>query len=223
MPSQSAVLREVWANPDSFATTLTVMLLDTYGIEALGWDAHTILVEIEDDFNVALPQLVFDRLMVGAQLLTSDSFYKNLPDFIMFCSVLSGTPYDPAHWNPVDALEVAWGVTEAMLLDPPDANDDEPFNDEIRAYIGQVLDAEGIMNPPDLLRLGVRSNPAQLQADFSDDPALFQAVYQTEAGKTADITQALRRQLQTLLGQLSQLPLRTGNAQAVVRRLLGRG
>jgi hypothetical protein len=212
-------IQEVWSNPESFTTTLLVVFLDRYGTEGLKWDPATIAMEVEDDFGVSLSQEIFDRLIAGIQLLTTNDFYVSLPTFITLCNVLSGDTYNPNLWDPADSLEIAWGITEAILLSPPEAGEDEPFSDEIRAYIGFTLDQEGIMNPPDLLRLAIRSSQVMLQADYSDDPTMFGAIYEAEQQKTDEINQIIRKRLATLSDQLVRLPLRTGDARDVIRNL----
>jgi hypothetical protein len=196
------------------------MFIDRFGLEALSWDPTTISMEIEDEFDVDLPQLALDKLMVSIQILTTDRFYKSLPDFISFCNVLSGDPYRPDMWDPADAEEVAWGVTEALLIYPPEDDDPEPFTDEIRAYIGAVLDSEGLVNPPDILRIALRqARVSPAIGDFSDDPMMFNAVYDLEEGKRQDIEQSIRFQTKLLVAQLRALNLKNGSAEQVAAML----
>jgi hypothetical protein len=123
-------------------------------------------------------------------------------------------------WDPADAEEVAWGITEALLISPPEEEDKEPFNEEIRSYIGAVLDSEGIINPPDILRVALRAARVSPSIeDFSDDPAMFNAVYDLEAGKTEDINQSIRMKTELLVAQLAALNLENGNTQQVVELL----
>ena len=186
----------------------------------MDWDPSTIALEVEEEFDVDLPQLSLDKLMVAIQILTSDRFFKSLPDFVAFCNVLGGDTYRPDMWDPADAEEVAWGITEALLISPPDDHDPEPFTDEIRSYIGAVLDSEGIINAPDILRIALRAarvNPNI--SDFSDDPTMFNAVYDLEAGKTEDINQTIRLKTDLLVKQLTALELQNGNTKYVTQLL----
>jgi hypothetical protein len=215
------LMRKLWKSPDTFGSVLLAAYLDRFGTEALDWDPTTATLEIEDEFDVDLPQESLDKLMVAIQILTTDRFYKNLPDFITFCNVLSGDDYRPDMWDPADAEEVAWGITEAMVIYPPEDNDLEPFSNEIRAYIGSVLDAEGIMNPPDILRIALRQariNPNI--EDFSDDPLMFNAIYDLEEGKKEDINQAIISRTKMLADQFAQLKLVNGKTDDVAKMLL---
>ncbi|NDD53177.1 hypothetical protein EBZ39_04735 [bacterium] len=210
--------QEAWTSSETFASVLLAMFIDRFGTEALQWEPATIALEVEDEFNVELSQQALDKLIVAIQLLTTDKFFKSTPDFIMFCNVLSGDTYRPDMWDPADAEEIAWGITEAALICPPD--EDEPFTDEIRAYIGAALDSEGIITPPDVLKLAIRTNRVNPSIeDFSDDPNMFSAVYAIERGKTEDINQTIVLRTQLLAAQLAALKLKNGDAKKMAELL----
>lgn len=214
------LMQEAWTSRETFATVLLTLFLDRFGMEALEWDPATITLEIEEEFDLELPQLALDKLLVAIQILTSDRFHKNLPDFIEFCNVLNGDTYTPQTFDPADAEDVAWGITEAMLIAPPDDDEAEPFNREIRAYIGATLDKEGIINAPDVLRIALRkARISPSIEDFSDDPEMFSAVYEVEANKTAEINQTIRLKTKILAAQLAALQLTNGNTQSVAKLL----
>lgn len=216
----SNIMQEAWRSKETFATVLLTMFLDRFGTEALEWDPATIALEIEEEFDVDLPQLSLDRLIVAIQILTTDRFFKRLPDFIAFCNVLDGDPFQPDTFDPADAEEVSWGITEALLISPPEDDDPEPLTDEIRAYIGAVLDSEGILNAPDILRVALRMvKMAPAMKDFSDDPEMFSAIYDVETGKTEDINQSIRFKTELLTEQLAALHLKNGNTQQVAEML----
>lgn len=218
----STIAQEAWKSRETFASVLLTLFLDKFGVEALDWDPATITLEIEDEFDVELPQLALDKLLVAIQILTTDKFFKSLPDFVTFCNVLGGDTYRPDMWDPADAEEVAWGITEALLISPPEDDDKEPFTDEVRGYIGAVLDSEGIINAPDILRIALRAARVSPNiTDFSDDPTMFNAVYDFEAGKTEDINQSIRLKTDLLIKQMAALDLKNGNTEYVVKMLQG--
>jgi hypothetical protein len=195
---------------------------DPPGSNCYTWHPATILLEVRDDFGVELPRPSFDRLMAGIHLVTSDAFYKNLPTFIEVANVLSGGLYDPTTWDPADATECAWGITEALLLGPPDDEDEEPFADPIRAYVGAVLDREGILDPPDVLRIATRKGGLGQSARVLsgiDNPATAEAIKRTEAAKVGEITDHVRANLRMLVGQLEALDLAHGDARALAGKL----
>jgi hypothetical protein len=217
-----------WENPKAFATTLVQLFHDEYydpkestDENCYTWHPATILLEIRNDFGVELPRGNFDRLMTGIHIVTSDAFYKSAPTFVELCNVLSGGLYDPATWDPADALECAWGITEAMILSPPDTDDDEPFSQEIRAYIGKALDDEGILDPPDVLRIAIRDGGSSQAARVSqfDDPEIRAAITRTEAAKVGEINDRIKSNLRMLVEQLEALPLAHGDARALAGKL----
>lgn len=213
--------KEVWTGEATFATSLLLLTVDTYGTECFDWDFKTLKMEIEEDFNVKLPQVNFDRLMVAINILKTDDFFKSLPDFIAWCNVLDGDVYDPRWFDPADAEEIAWGITEALIIEPP--VEEEPFTEEIRAYIGAALDREGILNPPDILRIALRDNPdlfSTVEYEFSDDPEMFSAIYGFESAKTQAINKYVKLKLGLLAQQLGQLPLRSGDASGVMQQVV---
>lgn len=213
-------MQQIWTSPDTFASVLLAAYLDRFGVEALDWDPTTATLEIEEEFDVDLPQESLDKLMVAIQILTTNRFYKSLPDFITFCNVLSGDEYRPDMWDPADAEEVAWGITEAMIIYPPEDDEPEPFTDEIRAYIGRVVDMEGMINPPDILRIALRQARVSPDiADFSDDPQMFNAVYDLEEGKKEDINQAIILRTNMLAEQFAALKLVNGKTEGVASAL----
>lgn len=214
------MLKEMWKSPRTFATVLITVFLDRFGTEALVWDPATIAIEVEQEFDVDLPQRSFDKLMVAISMLTTDRFYKSLPDFITACNILSGDIYDPNTFDPADGEEIAWGITEGLLICPPEENDESPFSDEIRAYIGAALDAEGIINPPDILRIALRTaNVSTSLDDFSDDPMMFNAVYDMEAAKTGEINKTMKERTVMLHDQLAALKLENGKTDSVLAAL----
>lgn len=212
-----SLMSQALASPESFATTLVLIAFDAYGNEATEWAPETLLLELEDDFHTQLPAANFDRLMAGLTLVTTDLFYKSAPDFVTLCNVLTGDRYNPQLWDPATAAEIAWAITEALLLSPPDPDDEEPFTEEILAYIGHALDDEGIIRPPDVLRIAVRQfDPAErVTTDFSDDPLMFEAIYEVENEKTAAINDMVVDNLTRLKSQISQLKLIHGDTSTI--------
>ena len=226
MPEQQTTqpvdLKALITSSDTFVTTLITLLADRYGTEFLQWEPETIVMEVEDDFHVDLPQQALDKIMTGVAIMTTDDFFNSLPDFVQHCNVLSGDLYNPELWDPADSSEVAWGITEAMLLWPPDGDTDSPFSEEIVAYIGKVLDDEGIMTPPDVLQIAIRDTDfaSMVQNEFSDDPDMFGMIHQFESDKTKQIDGYVRSNLKELSAQMRALPLKSGNAEEAVLNML---
>jgi hypothetical protein len=214
---QGRKMRPLWVDANTLTTTLVAMFVDTYGTEGFSWDPETIALELQDDFNVDLPAPNFSRLMTGIKLLTTDEFYQNLRDFIEYCNIMSGSI--AGTFDPADVDEIAWGITEAMLLAPPDDDDEEPFHPEVLAYIGEMTKREGLINPPDILRIGTRNDDAlsRVQAGFTDDPTMFGAIFEIEQGQTDEINEMVKGRLRMLVQQLESLDLKNGDTADIAK------
>ena len=214
-------LQEILSSPSTFATVFLTVAADKFGSEFLGWDPETIRMEMDQQFSIKMPDVCFNRLMVAVQLVTSDAFYKSLPDFIQACICLTHGMMTTDTWEPADALEIAWGVTEALIIWPPPPKEEEPFTQDIVKYIQMALEDEGIMNPPDVLRIGAKSDLLpKVQATYSDDPEMFAAIYEVEQGKGEDINQGIRNNLRLLIHQLHDLKLDNGDTANSVQLML---
>lgn len=215
-------VRAMLTSDETFATTLLVWCADEFhdhrdahgDLEFLSWHPATLRKELEERYGCKLPQTTVDRLMAAIAVTTSDTFFQNVPDFIQLANVLSGDTFDPTVFDPADSAECAWAVTEALLLHPPE--NDEPFSDDIRAYIGYVLKDEGYVTPPDILKIAIDGDFSdRVSYDFADDPEMFEGIYAVQQGKTEEIEEIVRSGLQELVSQLRELPLRHGDTRAL--------
>lgn len=212
-----------WIDEDAYATTLLEIAASIFGEELFEWDPETIQLELEAEFHVKPALEAFNKLMAGVMIVTTDWFYQSLPDFINLCNVLNNGVIDTRVWDPADALEIAWGITEALLIWPPDPKNENPFKDDILGYIGHAVRAEGIMVPPDVLRLGVRADDNiwdMVQGEFSDDPTMFAAIYDMEKQKTEEINNEVKRRLVQLFQQLDSMGLNGDNSENMVKQML---
>ena len=194
------------------------MFIDQYGTEALEWHPQTIQMQVSADMNVDIPKENFDKLMAGIMVLTTDYFYSEVSRFINLCNIFAGDDFDPEVFDPADTSEMAWAISEVLMLDPPDKPN--PFSEEIRAYIGEMLKEEGFVTAPDVLRIGLDSDlSAQVSTDYADDPEMFQAIYESQESKTAEIENMLEENMQMLWTQLTAIPLKHGTTEDLMKKL----
>jgi hypothetical protein len=216
-------LAKWWTHEDAYTTTLLEIAASVFGDELFEWDPETIKMEIEAEFQAEPAVGPFNKLMAGVVLVTTNKFYKSLPDFIRLCNEISHGYIDTRMWDPADALEIAWGITESLLIWPPDPREEKPFADDVIAYIGHAVRSEGIMVPPDVLRLGIRDDDNiwdTVQGEFSDDPTMFAAIYDMEKSKTEEINQEVKRRLVQLLQQLDSTGLNGESSEDMVKQML---
>lgn len=223
-------MAKIFVDPHAFTSTLIVALLDLFpeqdpdgkGPAVFKWSPETIAMELEAETGAKIPSVIMDRIMAGIAILTTDRFFKSTDDFIELCTILSGAEATPGTWCPADADDCAWGLTEALLLAPPPDNDPAPFSDDIRGYITEVLKSEGIITPPDILKLALPDEETlgRVQSGFADDQVMSEAIWQTESSKTEDINTLVRERLMRLIEQLQSLDLEHGQVDDIAKKLL---
>ena len=215
-----SIYRAMLLSEDTFTTPLFLIVMDKYGPEALEWAPETIRRELEDDFQLQLPQYTMDKLMAAVTIVTTNYFYKDVTRFIEVCNILAGDEFQPDEFEPADAGEILLAMTESLLLWPPDGEADTDFSEEIQEYIRQVLDDEGILKPFDVLRLAFDNDRAAVvDAEYADDPEMFSAIYDMQESKQNDLKAMLMENVEALTQQLQLLPLKTGSTEQVVKQL----
>lgn len=208
----------LWEDPATHAFVLLAMLFDQNGGEITTWDPGTIALEIRDDFGVQPPPVNLDKVLAAVTLLSGNDYYTSATDFAQITLALVGRPRD---FLP-DVIDCAWGMTEAMLIAPPDPDEENPFHPEIVTLLGMLLSREGILNPPDVLRIGVKDPGLAESAryGYSDDPDLFQMITDFEHTKTQEINATIHDRMVELLNQLKMAPLQNGKAEMLAARML---
>ena len=198
-------LAEAIIGDESYTTTRIAAVIESFTTEFLNWTPATVMAEIKSEFGQSPTDLAADQIGLGMTLLTTDDFYQKPDRFITACNVLSGSQVTEM-FDPADAAECAWGITEALMLAPPES--EEPFSEEVLLYISRVLSEEGITNPPAVLRLGTRhAGGPNLKGLSVDDPAMFAAEYGVVASKSEEILEMLQENTAELLQQLDALPV----------------
>ena len=220
-PSPRLVMRTLLLAEDSFATPLFLIVMDLYGMEALEWAPQTIRLQLERDFHIELPRTSLDKIMAAITIVTTNYFYKNVRKFIDLCNVLSGDDFQPDMFDPADPEEILHGVTEAMLLWPPDQElTDDEFSDEIREYISQVLQVDGIFKPFELLQIAFDGDQsAKVDTDWADDPDMYTAIYESHTTKQSQMKETYLENLQLLSQQLQILQLSNGSTEKMIEQL----
>lgn len=205
----------LWAGKDTEAITLLISFIDEFGAEALTWAPETMLLELQETVIPEVPALAFDNLQAAITVLTTDKFVRDLPTFISVCNIFSGNTFDPEVFDPADVGEVAWGLTEAMMIEPTAPGD---FSEEIQAYVAAIAADEGFTSLPDLLAIGRPYFTANI-VDFSEDPDMQASVYTLSEARLQAITDFVAQRGSRVIAQLQALPLQNGSAQGLLRSM----
>lgn len=213
-----ARLDELLKSGEIYATVMLAVVTDRLGSACLSWAPKTLFLEIKDEFGFEPAPIALDKLMAAVAIVTTDRFFKDVTAFIQICNVLCDTPFNPEVFDPADALECAWGITEGLILAPPEH--DDVFSAEIRAYIGEVLKEEGFLKAPDVLAVatGLEHNK---EYAFLEDDELRESVKKEQIRKIDEITDSVKENLLELIGQLQAVNWRSGSADDIAKRLAG--
>ena len=216
------VTRTLLMEESTYATVLLLILLDTYGPEALQWAPETISLELKDDYAVNITKQTLDKIMAAIAIVTTNYFYKDVLKFIELANILSGDDAEPNEFDPATAGEVLWGLSESFLLWPPEKDDnpeDTQFSPEVTEYMVQVLQDEGYMSAPDLLALSGHDTSNFVRDTWSDDPEMYQAIYEMQQQKVEDLKASLQDNFKELFVQLKLLPVKSGNKEDIMRKI----
>jgi len=168
-------------------------------------------MEVSDNFQAKVPEANWGKIWSLIVALTTNQFYVSTEVYRATCEALSGGNPDFSMFSPSDPEELAWGVTEVVLNDPPDkepGNND--FSSEVCTYTGLILEQNGIYKPPAPLIFAryPRGNPIMDQETmFSNDPAMFAASYQNQQTLKENIENFVRARAAELQAQLDAVPL----------------
>ena len=205
--------KEVFLSPDSFGTTLLIAAIDSFGIECLSWEPETLEMEIKTTFDIDIPEANLDRLQAAMSILTSNLFYVSLEAFNVTCNSLNFSKVDGKTFIPADIEDIMWGITEATLLLGVDANKNE-FSRDIRLYVGKVLESEGILDPPSILRFAdmrqFDTSTLQEVADMPDLSSLFSA---SLADTKLELDSWALQRVNDLFSQIGEMILDNGSKE----------
>jgi len=200
-----------WKDPTTFATSLLALALDEFGTELMNWEPETIRLEIKDIYNTDIPDVNMDKLLALITSLTTNLFYLSVESFTHVANAVNDAEADFVTWDPVEADEAAWAITEIVMNDPPKTNEElaKRFSHEVRRYIGVILEDEGITSPPDVLGGIAEMTTKVKEADvsFADDPMMFEGFNKLSQQKAQDVVMYVKRRTAALVRQLQQLPL----------------
>ena len=199
-----------WLNyNDSAATTLVAIAIDSFGTEWLEWEPETLRLECRDRFGVQLSQLAMDKLMAMTTVLTTNKFYIDVHAFNHICHALNDVRPDFHNFDLAEPDEMAWGVNEVLLVDPPEKNWHDRFSAAVRKFIGIALAEARILNPPEILAMAdIPQTPDSTAEDsYADDPIIYAGFHKASQRKTVDIKSYVQSRQQVLIGQLQSLPL----------------
>jgi hypothetical protein len=200
---------------DTFATTLLVILIDQCGEDIINgdsgvWTAQTVREEIRDIFSVQLNDSALSKIMAALSIIATDGMRNSLPSFLMAVHGLLGDGFDWSYAEPISVEDLAWCLTEASLLWP--VSPDVLFEPQIIAYVKTMLQREGILFPPSVLRF---ADPEARRVFGSED----EDVMANQMDRTNSVQEYIDEQLQKLIMEVTSLNIGNVTADVLVEQL----
>ena len=191
------------ADNDVFASTLLVLMLDKFGEELLNgeegpWTPEMLRMEIQDYFEVAIPDDNLGKLVAAISVITTNNFFRSLPSFLFTIHGLLGDGIDWSYAEPIDLEDLAWAMMEALLLSPP--QEEDLFDSQIVAYCKTLIKREGLLAPPAVLTF------AKEEEAYGNITPCDENVMIEQADRTNAVNDYIEEQMQRLLQEISSIP-----------------
>lgn len=215
--------RELYYSGEAFGSALLTAAVDDFGTEMLEWEPETLQMEIKRLHGEDVPRGSLDRLEAARGLLTSNIFYKDPVSFSTGCRALNFRRMVPGSMTPADLHDVMWGITEADLLLGGTDGGDTVFSQPVARYVGVLLDRQGILDPPAILRFARTRDIGPANQALADMPELGEVFEAGQAEDRADLEEPAAAKLTMLLLQVGSLKLGgsdLGNYRKIVEDIL---
>jgi len=199
--------KDIFKDPGLFCSSVLLMLVDTFGAEVVNWEPETIYAAMKERFGVEMNNLLADKINAALSLLSSDIYYQDLTAFNTTNRVLSFRYADFDEFVPAPVDDTAWGVTEVSLI--VGKEDQTDFNEDVKRYVGLLLETEGITRPPEILSFATFSTRDQDERTMAlaQDPAMASMYETRQIQEIEKINKLVQDNLVRLMQQIAELPL----------------
>jgi hypothetical protein len=148
-------------------------------------------------------------------------FHHSLESFNTVCNSFSFRPVISDSFIPATIEAAAWGCAEVRLLQGDKLYDSQKFDPDIAAYVGVLLDRQGLQKPPSTLTFAtfpkMGGDYQNAEDVLLDDQESMRAWQDRQLQQKADLEKYILGRLKALVDQLDQIPLRSANADYVKR------
>jgi len=211
--------RDWLQDPTLFSTSAIVLLVDAWGSKFFEWDPATIEMELATTFGIDPTPELLDRVNAAVSLFNSNLFYLSLETFSAVCNALNFGVVSSEVFLPADLDDVLWGVSESRVLLGEFADETE-FSHNIARYVGQLLDQEGVQDPPAILGFAERDERTQgIESEAFSDEVESQVYFTRRAEEKEGLEAENNARLLSLFQQLTRLPLRYGDVEQIKSQL----
>ena len=205
---KTSKIGSILQNEETYATSLMALLLSEFTEDILYFEPESIWLDVRDVYGVEIPQVNKDKVQAMINLLTSNQLYVDPIVFNACCQAFNDQEVTFNSFEPVGVEEAAWGVIEIALNDK-DGTPEDKFSEEVKRFIGAIVDFRGLLTPPPVLASLAKSDedPSEGMNQYADDPAMFSGMWELANSNTKDVTGYTEDRLRGLMQELQSLPL----------------
>lgn len=149
-------IAELLGDPFCPATIVAMIIADHYGtMDFLNYDYATIFLDLKE-IAPRINRTVKEKIKAIINLYTTDLFYLDWMSFQSICWTFNDKIPIFTVPTPMQVHEIAWGVTEADILDPYEIQkieDDITYTKEIKRYVNETMIYQGFYEAPKELRI----------------------------------------------------------------------
>lgn len=200
---------DLWQSEEAFGTSLLIACLDDWGTEFLSWEPETMEITIREKYGKGVRDDNILRLLAAVSVLTSDMFLVDLASFCGACVVLDFEQTSPYDFTPAGLDEIMWGLTEARML--LGTLDYKKISDEIRIYVGKLMEEEGMEKVPETLSFAKPEHLGISADTLADLPDLAQMFEEDQNLTREELDRACLEKMAKLLEQINTLELETSD------------
>ncbi len=141
--------RKLLASDETFAFTLMTILLSTYGQDAFDENPVALFKNLEEDFNIKLPEESENRINAALTAMTTDLFFTQWASFKAITLALNegdiGDIVEDGEGEneELSAPEILWALTEVGLLTGENfVGAESQLSDSVAAKCNDVIEGE---------------------------------------------------------------------------------
>jgi len=196
-----------------YSATLLVILSYLYGTEFFDWEPFTLRTELRRDLSIDIPDKTMDRIQAAITAVTNDSVFDDAVLFHHITTTMVNLDMVVDEWDEPTAEEIAFAFAQIIML-RGERNPETPLSDEVKAYAGVVLANEGFTTKPKYLQwANLPENHARNLEAYSDDPAMFQAIYDNQSQQVGAVDQFVEHHSREVVRQIQALPFNVDGKQ----------
>jgi hypothetical protein len=204
-------IQQLLTDPNAYGTSIVAALLPYYDSDLFNWDPNTIELQLEGDFKLTVPQSTYDKIQAVSSILTTNLFHVDVPVFCTVCSTLNRGIAVTDGFVPAGIEDMAWGLTEANLLEGKEFWE-QGFSDDIARYTGIVLEQSGLYEAVKPFQYVIfPENMSSIMNENLTDELEFKMFWDKQADRKKDVASYVQQKLLQLFEQLKELPIKDKN------------